>query len=111
MAKKKQQLVPSYGSAIRATREKYGYSRETLAFRASISPRYLAMIELGQRNPGLDCLIAIANALGCTTDELIRPSAGIAASDTDHLVLLFEQCSDRDKKIVTAILEEMINNK
>ena len=111
MAKNKEQKSTlSCGAAIRVAREKYGYSRETLAFRASISPRYLAMIELGQRNPSLECLIAIANALACTTDELLRLEAGISISNSEHILRLFGQCNERDRRILILLLEQMVPN-
>lgn len=35
---------------MRAERERLGYSREQIAERAHISPRYLAAIELGEKS-------------------------------------------------------------
>ena len=46
MAKKKQQTVYSFGSSLRRAREKREYTREQIAERAGISPRFVSAIEL-----------------------------------------------------------------
>ena len=45
MAKKKQQTVYSFGSSYRRAREKREYTREQVAERANISPRFLSAID------------------------------------------------------------------
>lgn len=42
---------------MRAERERLGYSREQIAERAHISPRYLAAIELGEKIPKADVMV------------------------------------------------------
>ena len=44
---------------MRAERERLGYSREQIAERAHISPRYLAAIELGEKIPKADVMVRI----------------------------------------------------
>ena len=47
-----------------------GYSQEELAFRAGVHRTYLGGIERGERNPSLENIAAIAEALGVTLSEL-----------------------------------------
>jgi transcriptional regulator with XRE-family HTH domain len=55
---------------IRALRLARGWSLETLASRAFLSPSNLSRIETGARRIALDQLVAIARALDVTTDQL-----------------------------------------
>lgn len=53
---------------MRAERERLGYSREQIAERAHISPRYLAAIELGEKIPKADVMVRIIRAMGASAD-------------------------------------------
>ena len=57
---------------IRELREKKGLSQEELAFKAKVTPGYVAQLELGLRkNPSLDVVRRIARALGVRLAELL----------------------------------------
>jgi transcriptional regulator with XRE-family HTH domain len=50
---------------IRHLREKNGLTQEELAFKAKVTPGYVAQLELGLRtNPSLDVVRRLARALG-----------------------------------------------
>ena len=55
---------------MRAERERLGYSREQIAERAHISPRYLAAIELGEKIPKADVMVRIIRAMGASADAI-----------------------------------------
>jgi transcriptional regulator with XRE-family HTH domain len=56
---------------IRELREK-GLTQEELAFKAKVTPGYVAQLELGLRkNPSLDVVRRIARALGVRLAELL----------------------------------------
>ena len=73
MAKKKQQTVYSFGSSLRRAREKREYTREQIAERAGISPRFVSAIENDRRKPSLDVLIRLVHAIGASFDEVLAP--------------------------------------
>ena len=57
---------------IRELREKKGLTQEELAFKAKVTPGYVAQLELGLRkNPSLDVVRRIARALGVRLAELL----------------------------------------
>ncbi len=57
---------------IRELREKKGLTQEELAFRAKVTPGYVAQLELGLRkNPSLDVVRRLARALGVRLAELL----------------------------------------
>lgn len=60
------------GKKIRARRKKLRLSQEELAHRAGVHMTYLSAIERGARNPALENLFALANALDVTLAELFR---------------------------------------
>jgi XRE family transcriptional regulator of biofilm formation len=57
---------------IRDLREKKGLTQEELAFKAKVTPGYVAQLELGLRkNPSLDVVRRLARALGVRLTELL----------------------------------------
>ena len=61
------------GDRVRHTRERYGMPAAELARRVGISRRQIYMIETGKTpDPGALTVMAIADALGVTTDFLLK---------------------------------------
>lgn len=54
----------AYGQAVRELRKRNNKSQETLAFDAGLDRTYISLLELGQKSPTLDTIMAICNALG-----------------------------------------------
>ncbi len=59
------------GRVIRELRKKRGVTQEVLSGFACISRSHLAMIENGTKNPNVDTLWRIAEALGMTLSDLL----------------------------------------
>ncbi|MDD5946692.1 MAG: helix-turn-helix transcriptional regulator [Oscillospiraceae bacterium] len=59
------------GTRIRQYREDKSLSQEELADNAGISWRHLNYVEHGERKISVDVLIALANALDATADDLL----------------------------------------
>jgi len=59
-----------FGKRVRELRTERGYSQEELVFRAGVHRTYLGGIERGERNPSLENIAAIAQALSVTLPEL-----------------------------------------
>ena len=74
------------GERIRTRRKDLGYSRDDLSARSGVSTRYLAHIEEGSGNVSLAKLLAIAESLQTTVEDLVRtegPSSKSAISKVD----------------------------
>lgn len=54
----------AFGQAVRELRKHNNKSQETLAFDAGLDRTYISLLELGQKSPTLDTIMAICNALG-----------------------------------------------
>jgi transcriptional regulator with XRE-family HTH domain len=60
------------GVRIRQIRQRLGIPQERLADRAGIHVTYLSGLETGRRNPTLNVLVDIANALGMSVSRLLK---------------------------------------
>jgi transcriptional regulator with XRE-family HTH domain len=57
---------------MRELRKKKGLTQEELAFKAKVTPGYVAQLELGiRKNPSLDVVRRLARALGVRLAELL----------------------------------------
>ena len=71
---------------LKAIRIAKGMQSEELAQAVGVKPRQIRSWEYGEREPSIRLLIALADALGCTVDALIRPKKegdGIVGPDQD----------------------------
>lgn len=59
------------GIRLREKREKAGYTREKLGELCSLSPRFIANIELGDSTFSLDSLMTVCKVLSCSSDYLL----------------------------------------
>jgi transcriptional regulator with XRE-family HTH domain len=50
-----------------------GLTQEVVAERAKLSQQYVSGLERGQRNPTVETLYAVAQALGVSHVELVKP--------------------------------------
>ena len=64
----------AFGRRVRALREERALSQERLAELADMHRTYLSSLERGQRNVGLDNILALARALGVSAARLFDES-------------------------------------
>lgn len=67
---KKKGTTP-FGKRLRALREESGLTLADLAERAGLHLQGLAKLESGERSPKWDTVVALAKALGCSTEEFL----------------------------------------
>jgi transcriptional regulator with XRE-family HTH domain len=60
----------AYGRAFRGLREERRISQERLAQLANLDRTYVSGIERGERNPSLENLLRLADALGVSFSEI-----------------------------------------
>lgn len=76
-------------AAVRASRRRRGWSRETLAHESGLSFAAITQIETGRRTEvRVSSLVALADALGVSVDYLVR--AEVATSLLDHRAHVYE---------------------
>ena len=101
-----------FGHILKDIRTKKGYTREQLSERAGISTRYLSAIENEQREPSYDVLYRLFHSLGISADTIFYPDSNSADnSEAEQVKRLYMECSERDRLIVRAMLDSMLDNK
>ncbi|NUV91605.1 helix-turn-helix transcriptional regulator [Streptomyces sp. KAI 90] len=65
-------LRSSFGLAVRAVRAELGWSQERLSVESGLDRTYVSGLERGQRNPALQTLVRLADALGVPLHELVK---------------------------------------
>lgn len=61
-----------FGDRVRALRIRAGLSQEALAEASGLHRTYVSSLERGQRNVGLDNILALAEALGVPASQLFE---------------------------------------
>ena len=84
----------SLGARIKFVRTQKGLTQEDLAEKIQVSRMHIANIERGEKAPSIEVLIALANALEVSADELLVDNLTVSTSahDGDDYYLLLD-CS------------------
>ena len=61
------------GSNVKELRTKLGWTQEQLAERSGFSQQYISGLEQGRRNPTIVSVFELAQSLGVTVLDLLRP--------------------------------------
>lgn len=69
--RKRTMIRMQFGEKVRSRRLDKGLSQERLSELAGVHPTYLGSVERGERNISLENIIAIAEALGCSSKDLM----------------------------------------
>lgn len=74
-------LTHYFGPAVRQHRELMRLSQEDLADRAGLDRTYVSGIERGRRNPTLEVLQRLSDALGADLDVIFATARDLATRD------------------------------
>lgn len=64
-------LKETFGAVLRTQRNAKSLTQQGLAVASDLSPTYIALLEMGRRQPTLTTLFKLADALDTTPDELV----------------------------------------
>ena len=93
------------GARIKYYRNRKKLSQEALAEIVSVNNDHISRIEGGRIHPSLTVLVAIANALDVSVDDLLVDSLTHPTSNTgDAIHTLLLDCCDSEEKILTRTL-------
>ncbi len=90
------------GKRIRKQREFLGYTRETLAEKLEITPKFCSDIELGLKGMSVQTLYRISETLGLSTDYILFGSG--EKDENSYMLEMINHCPN-DKK---PFLEEIV---
>ena len=111
MASPKSKETNKLGEILKRARIEKDYSRDQLAERAGISTRYLTAIENENRKPKFDVLYRLIRSLGISADYIFYSETAETENDCTQLVRLIQQCDVRDRKLVAALVNQMLDSK
>lgn len=77
-------LAEHFGAAVRRHRELLRLSQEELAGRARIDRTYISGVERGVRNPTLEVMQRIAEALGVDLDVVFATARQVASIEVNR---------------------------
>ncbi len=96
------------GARIRYFRNKKKLSQEALAEMVSVNNDHISRIESGRVRPSLQLLVAIANALEVSVDDILVDNLTHPNSTTgDEIHTLLLDCNDSEKKMLTKTVSFM----
>lgn len=94
-------IIPYIGQNIQNHRKMKKMTQETLAELVGIAVTTISHIEIGVRNPSLETLIDIANALGVSADQLLAGNLKNNPPEFQAEVgKLLSDCHGYEKKII-----------
>jgi transcriptional regulator with XRE-family HTH domain len=96
-------LARRLGGAVRRRRNDLGWSQAVLAERIEASVEYISMLERGARLPSVPTLVALAQALGLSSDELLG-ATGARVPSEDALVVLARAVPRQARPFLTRML-------
>ena len=104
-------LKAEIGRRFREKREQAGYTREKLGELCSLSPRFIANIELGDSSFSLDSLITACRVLSCSSDYLLfgdSIDSGAWSETISKLRQLDLKYQDSVEKTMQGLLEAIV---
>lgn len=93
----------AFGQAIKDARQARGMSRNQLADKLNIAPRYIAAIENSGQHPSLQILYELVTLLDVSVDQFFFPEREQEKSTRRRqLDTMLDSMSEKDLKIVSA---------
>lgn len=99
------------GKRIKIARIRANLTQETVAEKIGITPQHVSNIETGNSSVSLTTLVAIANLLGVSVDELlcdtVLKSKQIFTKEADNI---FRDCNEYEVRILVDVLQATKNS-
>lgn len=100
------------GARIKGVRNMRGFTQEQLAEKLDVSVGYVSQVERGITKISLDLLGSVSAVLGCDICELVSESAPQSNGYMNAaLESRFARLTDKEKRLVAAVMDEIIVNR
>jgi len=104
-------ITDKLGEVLKAFRLKQGYTREQLSERTGVNVRYIAAIENEGQLPRIPILCDLIRGLGLSADRIFYPEREQEDPDLDQLIRLIQLCNEQDRKVVSAVVNALVDGK
>lgn len=85
------------GTRIREERMKLRLTQEQLAEAAEVNESYIGQVERGEKNPSLETVVSVANALGVTVDYLLQEEVQVRPNGLLDEIMAVARDKDPDE--------------
>lgn len=113
MTENEQKLRKNIGKKIKLARSKTNYTQETLAEKASLSPRYISQLERGIAFGSASTIVNLCKALNISSDFLFNDL--IESNSSEYIGLIdnkflenYSQLNEYNKKIINRLTSDLI---
>ena len=98
------------GPLLKQARLSAGMTQEELAERVGVTARYIMAIENEGKCPALDVWIRLIRTLKISADTIVYPEQISFTDEDEQLLRMIRMLNSRDKKIIQAAAQEMLDN-
>ncbi len=96
------------GKRIRKQRELLGYTREALAEKLEITPKFCSDIELGLKGMSVPTLCRISEVLGLSTDYILFGT--VDDDGTASMIEMVKRCPNNKKQYLENIIRTFVQS-
>jgi transcriptional regulator with XRE-family HTH domain len=96
-------MIRALGAKARRLRQERGLTRRELGKNSGLSPNYIGGVELGQRDPSLSTVEALAMGLGIPVGELFGPTQPLS-EEAREMAELFIEASEKMQRALLEVL-------
>ena len=100
------------GEVIKTARLKVGLTRDQLAEKIGISPRYLMSIEHEGKKPSYDILFQLVRHLALNPNDFFFPELNNKNErDRKHLEQMLKLCNEYEITVITSTVQALLDKK
>ena len=103
--------IDKLGTIIKNARINNSLTREQLAEKINITPRYLMAIENENKKPSYDVLFQLIRELSISADTIFFPENVTTITEIEQLIQLLHLCDERDLKVAKATIKSLLDTK
>jgi len=97
------------GPIFKKYRKDADRTQEEVAETVGITVRFLMALENEERRPSIDILLRLAQTLNIPGDALLHPQLNVEDTETEQFVRMFMRLNDRDKEVIRAAVQKMLD--
>ena len=86
-------------------------TQEEVAEKVGITARFLMALENEEKRPSIDNLLRLVDTLNIPGDAILHPQIQHVDSEDQQLLRQYMRLNDRDKAVIRAAIQEMLNNR
>ena len=86
-------------------------TQEEAAEKVGITARFLMALENEEKRPSIDILLRLVDTLNIPGDAIFHPQIQHIDSEDQQLLRQYMRLNDRDKSVIRAAIQEMLNNR